>query len=155
MTFSTLLKDYIPKRPLIRKLNDTFCIHHPCYKYQYFVALSGHHAPSWKCNFEKTCFSPKNDICMRCTPLDWTFFGMKVEDIPSSLYTCTTLLATFKDTALFFVCKRTMSEMKSCISSILKVWKKALYYRIRTLWIFNSYVLIYIFKWICEGTWCM
>ncbi len=120
MTFSTLLKDYIPKRPLIRKLNDTFCIHHPCYKYQYFVALSGHHAPSWKWNFEKTCFSPKNDICMRCTPLDWTFFGMKVEDIPSSLYTCTTLLATFKDTALFFVCKRTMSEMKSCISGILK-----------------------------------
>ncbi len=49
-----------------------------------------------------------------------TFFGMKVEDIPSSLYTCTTLLVTFKDTALFFVCKRTMSEMKSCISSILK-----------------------------------
>ncbi len=31
------------------------------------------------------------------------------------MYTCTTLLATFKDTALFFVCKRTMSEMKSCI----------------------------------------
>ncbi len=35
-------------------------------------------------------------------------------------HTCATLLATFKDTALFFVCKRTMSEMKSCISSILK-----------------------------------
>ncbi len=35
-------------------------------------------------------------------------------------YTCTTLLATFKVTALFFVCQRTMSEMKSCISSILK-----------------------------------
>ncbi len=33
----------------------------------------------------------------------------------------TTLLATFKDTALFFVCKRTMSEMKSCISGILNV----------------------------------
>ncbi len=30
------------------------------------------------------------------------------------------LLATFKDTALFFACKRTMSEMKSCISGILK-----------------------------------
>ncbi len=28
-------------------------------------------------------------------------------------------LATFKDTALFFACKRTMSEMKSCISGIL------------------------------------
>ncbi len=36
------------------------------------------------------------------------------------MYSCTTLLATFKDTALFFVCKRTVSEMKSCISSILK-----------------------------------
>ena len=29
------------------------------------------------------------------------------------------LLATFKDTALFFACKRTMSEMKSCISRAL------------------------------------
>ncbi len=38
------------------------------------------------------------------------------------MYTCTTLLATFKDTALFFVCKRTMSKMKSCISSILNVY---------------------------------
>ncbi len=37
---------------------------------------------------------------------------MKVEDIPPSLYTCTTLLDTDKDT--------TMSEMKSCISGILK-----------------------------------
>ncbi len=50
-------------------------------------------------------------------------FGMKVEDIPSSLFTCTTLLATFKDTALFFECKRTMSEMKSCISSLLNPTK--------------------------------
>ena len=36
-----------------------------------------------------------------------------------SLVLVAALLATFKDTALFFVCKRTMSEMKSCISSIL------------------------------------
>ncbi len=40
------------------------------------------------------------------------------------LDTCTTLLATFKDTALFYVCKRTMSEMKSCISSILNMLKQ-------------------------------
>ncbi len=47
---------------------------------------------------------------------------MKVEDMASSLHMCTTLLATYKDTALFFTCKRTMSEMKSCISSILKAF---------------------------------
>ncbi len=33
----------------------------------------------------------------------------------------TTLLATFKDTILVFVCKRTMSEMRSCISSISSI----------------------------------
>ncbi len=32
---------------------------------------------------------------------------------------CTCVIMA-KDTALFFACKRTMSEMKSCISSILK-----------------------------------
>ena len=33
------------------------------------------------------------------------------------------LLATFKDTALFFACKRIMSEMKSCISGILNLFQ--------------------------------
>ena len=39
---------------------------------------------------------------------------------PKEIHTCTTLLATFVDTAFFFACKGTMSEMKSCISNILK-----------------------------------
>ena len=36
-------------------------------------------------------------------------------------------MGDLKDTALFFSCKRTMSEMKSCISGILKKYKKRLF----------------------------
>ena len=51
--------------------------------------------------------------------IDINVFMGDLSTLSLSLYTCTTLLATFKDTALFFACKRTMSEMKSCISGIL------------------------------------
>ncbi len=53
-------------------------------------------------------------------------------------YPCTALLATFKDTALFFVCKRTMSEMKSCISGILK-GREILTFIIKMAGPFNCY----------------
>ncbi len=68
-------------------------------------------------------------------------------DIPSSLYTCTTLLATFKDTALFFACKRTMSEMKSCLSLYYErtpMWY-TLFWRTRLLVYHQSEVIFLIY----------
>ena len=58
---------------------------------------------------------------------NWRFWGIDINVFMGDL------LATFKD--LFFACKRTMSQMKSCISCILKaIWLAAkILIKIRTL----------------------
>ena len=51
----------------------------------------------------------------------WRSWGIDINLFMGDPSTLSLSLATFKDTALFFVFKRTMWEMKSCISSILKL----------------------------------